>query len=187
MSSPHGAGAAALMVALNPNWSVAEIKSALAASADPDVLLDNDLAAEADPFDEGSGLLNLTLASRVGLVLDETIENYEAANPAIGGDPKTLNQPSMVNYDCKGTCTWTRTVTSVASVDTTYTAAYDVPAGMTLTVSPETFTIAPGADQVLTITADVSAMPNEEVVFASVRLKRMTISFHPTRKHKMSC
>ena len=95
MSSPHGAGAAALMVALNPNWSVAEIKSALAASADPDVLLDNDLAAEADPFDEGSGLLNLTLASRVGLVLDETIENYEAANPAIGGDPKTLNQPSM--------------------------------------------------------------------------------------------
>ncbi len=171
MSSPHGAGAAALMVALNPTWSVAEIKSALAASADPDVLLDNDLAAEADPFDEGSGLLNLTLASRVGLVLDETIENYEAANPAIGGDPKTLNQPSMVNYDCKGTCTWTRTVTSVASVDTTYTAAYDVPAGMTLTVSPETFTIAPGADQVLTITADVSAMPNEEVVFASVRLE----------------
>lgn len=171
MSSPHGAGAAALMVALNPTWSVAEIKSALAASADPDALLDNDLVAEADPFDEGSGLLNLTLASRIGLVLDETIDNYEAANPAIGGDPKTLNQPSMVNYDCKGTCTWTRTVTSVASVDTTYTAAYDVPAGMTLTVSPETFTIAPGADQVLTITADVSALPYDEVVFASVWLE----------------
>lgn len=171
MSSPHGAGSAALMIALNPTWSPAEIKSALAASADPDALLDTGMAAMADPFDEGSGLIDLTLAPNIGLVFDETYEDYAAANPAIGGDPKTLNQPSMVNYDCKGTCTWTRTVTSVASVDTTYTAAYDVPAGMTLTVTPETFTIAPGADLELTITADVSAMPVDEFAFASVWLE----------------
>jgi hypothetical protein len=171
MSSPHGAGAAALMMALNPTWSPAEIKSALAASADPDALLDTGMAAVADPFDEGSGLLNLTLASRMGLVFDETIANYEAADPSLGGDPKTLNQPSMVNYDCKGTCTWTRTVTSTAAADTTYTAAYDVPAGMTLEVTPATFTIAPGADQELTITADVSGLPFDEVVFASVWLE----------------
>ena len=171
MSSPHGAGSAALMIALNPTWSPAEIKSALAASADPDALLDTGMAAMADPFDEGSGLIDLTLAPNIGLVFDETYEDYAAANPAIGGDPKTLNQPSMVNYDCKGTCTWTRTVTSVASVDTTYTAAYDVPAGMTLTVTPETFTIAPGADQALTITADVSAMPVDVYTYASVWLE----------------
>lgn len=171
MSSPHGAGAAALLMALNPTWSPAEIKSALAASADPDALLDTDMLAEADPFDEGSGLLNLTLASRMGLVFDETIANYEAADPALGGDPKTLNQPSMVSYDCKGTCSWTRTVTSTASVDTTYTAAYDVPVGMTLEVSPTTFTISPGADQELTITADVTGMPFDEVAFASVWLE----------------
>ena len=171
MSSPHGAGSAALMIALNPTLSPAEIKSMLAASANPDVLIKETGVGEALPFDEGSGLIDLSLAPNIGLVFDETYEDYVAADPALGGDPKTLNQPSMVNYDCKGTCTWTRTVTSVASVDTTYTAAYDVPAGMTLTVTPETFTIAPGADQALTITADVSAMPVDEFAFASVWLE----------------
>lgn len=170
MSSPHGAGSAALMIALNPTLSPAEIKSMLAASANPDVLIKETGVGEALPFDEGSGLIDLTLAPNIGLVFDETYEDYAAANPAIGGDPKTLNQPSMVNYDCKGTCTWTRTVTSIASVDTTYTAAYDVPAGMTLTVDPATFTIAPGADQVLTITADVSTLTFDEFAYASVWL-----------------
>lgn len=170
MSSPHGAGSAALLVALNPTLSPAEIKSMLAASANPDVLLKETGVGEALPFDEGSGLIDLTLAPNIGLVFDETYADYVAANPSIGGDPKTLNQPSMVNYECKGTCTWTRTVTSIASVDTTYTAAYDVPAGMTLTVDPATFTIAPGADQVLTITADVSTLTFDEFAYASVWL-----------------
>ncbi len=171
MSSPHGAGSAALMIALNPDLSPAEIKSMLAASANPEVLLNDDGVNEALPFDEGSGLIDLSLAPNIGLVFDETYEDYLAANPDTGGDPKTLNQPSMVNYECKNTCSWTRTVTSIADVNTTYTAAYDVPAGMTLEVSPATFMIAPGADQVLTITADVTGLPFDEVVFASVWLE----------------
>ncbi len=45
----------------------------------------------ADPFDVGSGLLALGGAANVGLVFDETGANYAAANPGIGGDPKTLH------------------------------------------------------------------------------------------------
>ncbi|MBN1921455.1 MAG: S8 family serine peptidase [Anaerolineae bacterium] len=167
MSSPHGAGAAALMVALYPDWSPAEIKSALASTA-LDVLLKEDGVTPANPFDMGSGLLNLGGASNAGLVFDETYANYLAANPATGGDPKTLNQPSMANYNCAGACSWTRTVKAV--VTDTWTASFDAPAGMTITVDPSSFSLDAGATQVLTITADVSGLPLDQWAFGDVML-----------------
>ncbi|MBE2198542.1 MAG: choice-of-anchor J domain-containing protein [Anaerolinea sp.] len=170
MSSPHGAGAAALMVALHPSWSPAEIKSAMASTAVGGLLKDNGVTP-ADPFDVGSGLLALGGASTVGLVFDETGANYAAANPALGGDPKTLNQPSVVNYNCSDTCTWTRTVKSVLSTSATYTATFSGPVGMNVTVTPSTFTIAPGAEQVLTITADVTGLPLDTFAFGSITLE----------------
>ncbi len=114
MSSPHSAGSAALMVGLYPSWTPAEIKSALASSATGGLVKENGVTP-ADPFDVGSGLLALGGAANVGLVFNETGANYLAANPAIGGDPKTLNQPSMANYNCGGSCSWTRTVKAVVS------------------------------------------------------------------------
>lgn len=170
MSSPHGAGAAALMVALHPSWSPAEIKSAMASTAVGGLLKD-DGATPADPFDVGSGLLALGGASTVGLVFDETGANYAAADPALGGDPKTLNQPSVVNYNCSDTCTWTRTVKSVLPASATYTATFSGPAGMNVTVTPSAFTIAPGAGQVLTITADVTGLPLGDFAFGSITLE----------------
>jgi len=44
--------------------------------------------------------------------MSETIANFEAANPALGGDPKTLNLASVMDSNCVGTCSWTRTVTN---------------------------------------------------------------------------
>ncbi len=170
MSSPHGAGAAALMVALHPTWSPAEIKSAMASTAAGGLLKEDGLTP-ADPFDVGSGLLDLSLASTTGLVFDETYANYVAANPALGGDPKTLNQPSMVNYNCMDTCTWTRTVKSVLTEAATYNASFTGPAGMLVTVTPSTFTIPAGGTQVLTITADVTALTPGDYAFGSVQLE----------------
>ncbi len=170
MSSPHGAGAAALLVALHPAWSPAEVKSALASTATGGLRKENGVTP-ADPFDVGSGLLALGGAGAVGLVMNETGANYAAANPAIGGDPKTLNQPSMVNYNCATTCTWTRTVKSVLPVSATYTAVTSGPAGMTITVTPSNFTIPAGGSQVLTITADVTGLPLGAYAFGSVTLE----------------
>ncbi len=174
MSSPHGAGAAALMVGLRPTWSPAEIKSAMASTATGG-LLKEDGVTPANPFDVGSGLLALGGASAVGLVFDETGANYAAANPAIGGDPKTLNQPSMVNYNCAGTCSWTRTVTSTLPIPATYTAVTSGPAGMTITVTPNNFTIPSGGTQQLTITADVSGLPPNVHAFGSVTLQTSAV------------
>ena len=166
MSSPHDAGAAALLYAEFPLWTPAEIKSALMLTAYDDMLKE-DGTTPADPFDMGSGRVDLQRAAMTGLVMDETYANMLAAET---GDVKTLNIASLYDSECKTSCTWTRTVTSTASANATYTAAYDVPAGMTLVVTPATFTIAPGADQELTITANVTGLPYDEAAFANVWL-----------------
>ena len=163
MASPHDAGAAALLVALHPTWTPAEIKSALMLTANTD-LLKEDGATAADPFDIGAGRVRLELAGLTGLVMNETIDNYLAADPDEGGDVRTLNTASLYNSVCVGECSWTRTFKSVSDLPATYT----VSAPSFITVTPSTFTIGPGAKQVITITADVSASATEEWIFGSI-------------------
>ena len=57
-------------------------------------------------------LAAFTAAKDAGLVMDESIANFLAADPGLGGDPRTLNLASMMNSNCVGTCSWTRTVTN---------------------------------------------------------------------------
>jgi len=166
MASPHDAGAAALLTALHPDWTPAEIKSALMLTA-YDGLLKEDKVTPADPFDIGAGRVQLELAGLTGLVMDETYDNYVAADPAKGGDVRTLNTPSVYNSTCVGECSWTRTFKSVADLPATYIA--DAPAFVTVT--PATFTINSGATQEITITADVSALTPDEWVFGNIEFQ----------------
>jgi len=163
MASPHDAGSAALLKALHPTWTPSEIKSALMLTA-YDMLLKEDKTTAADPFDIGAGRIQLELAGLTGLVMNETIAKYEAADPALGGDVKTLNIASLYNSSCVGECSWTRTFKSVADLPATYT----VSAPDWVTVTPASFTINPGATQQITITADVSAYEPGEWVFANL-------------------
>ena len=132
-----------LLMALHPDWSPAAIKSAIASTAWQDVL-DSDGITPADPFDTGSGRINLSAAAFAGFVMEETSANYIAANPYLGGEPNSLNQPSMVEYTCIGTCSWTRTIKSTMDVAQDWAISFDAPAGMVLTASPMTFTLAAG-------------------------------------------
>lgn len=161
MASPHVAGAGALLLALHPDWSPAQVRSALGGTAQP-------LAG--DPFDGGAGMLDVAGASRAGLVLDETYANFVAANPGAGGDPKQLNVPSLVEHGCAASCTWVRTLTNVAGTAATYTATAQAPSGITVTVSPSEFTLDPGAEQAVRVTVDLdpTAYPVGEWAFASV-------------------
>ncbi len=177
MSSPHAAGAGALLSALHPEWSPAEIRSALASTADDENMLAEDGRSAATPMAMGSGRLDLERAGRVGLVMDETHANFAAADPAVGGDPKTLNLPALVSNACVETCDWTRSVRNAAGVEATYTAVVEAPPGMTVTVTPQTFTLAPGATQQLVVTADVTGLPAGERAFGDVRLE--TTATHP--------
>ena len=114
MSSPHVAGAYALIKDLHPEWSPAEAQSALMSTA-RDTVLNDDGINTATPFAQGAGHADLTKAARAGFVLDVTIAEYEAADPALGGDPKSLNVASLGNSQCLAECSWTRTISSTLS------------------------------------------------------------------------
>ncbi len=173
MSSPHVAGSGALLSAVHPSWTPSEIKSALMMSGVTAVLKE-DGSTPGDPFDFGGGRVDLTKAAEVALVMDETEANYLAADPAAGGDPSTLNVPSLQDNNCVVDCTWTRTVTSVAGGSTTWTVGTTAAPGMTLTADPTGFTLAAGADQVIELTADVTGLPIGGFSFGEITLTDVT-------------
>lgn len=170
MSSPHTAGAGALMAQIHPDWTPQEIKSALMMTAVTDGVLKEDGATPANPFDRGSGRVALEAAAQAGLILDETHANFVAANPATGGDSRTLNLASMMDSECYINCSFTRTVTNPTDQTIEWTGSFDLPAGVYAAVTPETFTIAPDGSQELTIDILVSAAPTGDFLFAQLNL-----------------
>jgi uncharacterized repeat protein (TIGR01451 family) len=101
----------------------------------------------------GAGRIDVTGAANAPLILKETQANYLAANPLAGGDPKTLNSPSMANSRCVESCSWTRTVENSSEMSLTWDASVEGISGL---VEPASFTLAPGAKQTLTVNVDVS-------------------------------
>lgn len=170
MSSPHNAGAAALVRAIHPDWTVAEVKSAMMLTSKRSGIVKEDGMTAATPFDRGAGRMDLNVAAESGLVMDETPLRMFQANPADGGDPSSLNVASLQSNACVGTCTWTRKVRSVASTPVTYNSSFSTTSGVTATVTPAVFTINPGQTVTLTIEADVSAATFNQFSFGDVVL-----------------
>jgi hypothetical protein len=158
MSSPHVAGIGALLTQAHRNWSSAAMRSAIATTADATSRAGLNL-----PFNTGSGHVRPNLAENPGLVYDAGFNDYlaflkgqglccstSAAIPAL--DASDLNQPSLAVGDLAGVQTLHRTVTNVGSSSATYTATISAPSGFTVTVSPSSFAIAPGATQQFDVT-----------------------------------
>lgn len=157
MSSPHTAGAAALLSAVHPDWTPAEIKSALMLTAVNPGIRKEDNVTSGDVFDFGAGLIQVNLAANAGLIMNETKTDFDAANPADGGNPQTLNLASVYSSLCLAECSWSRTVKNPLAVATSWSTSVVEPDGVTISVSPASFDLAAGAEQVLTITANVEA------------------------------
>ena len=161
MSSPHNAGAGALLGAARPDWTPYEVRSALMMTAQRDTVLKEDGATPADPFDTGAGRLDLSRAQEVGIVLDETPANFVAANPALGGDPRTLNIASMQDSVCVGTCSWTRTVRNVEPHTGQWDLSTVAAPGLGLSVNPDgRLKVKSGEMAEITITADTTLAPS---------------------------
>jgi subtilisin family serine protease len=109
MSSPHVAGAAALLKALHPDWTPGQIKSALMTTAKTEGVVKEDGATPSDPFDDGSGRIDLNVAGNPGLTIDETASNYLAYQHALWN----ANYPSIYHPALPGAITVQRTVKSV--------------------------------------------------------------------------
>jgi subtilisin family serine protease len=132
MASPHQAGAVALIRQARPTWTPPEIKSALAMTAVQTVYLEDQVTL-ANPFARGSGRVQVDRAINAGLVLDETLANYTAANPATGGDPTALNQPNLYNRSCYPTCVFYRTFRNTKATSTSWRVQLE---GVSGSVSP---------------------------------------------------
>ena len=193
MSSPHAAGAAALVRALHPDWTPAEVQSAITSTGKTDGVRKEDGSTAADPFDMGGGRVDLTQAGLAGLVLDETTPGYQAADPSAGGDPTGLNLATLGNSACAGVCTWTRTVRNALSSEATWTARAAAPRGVAVTVKPSRFTLAPDGTVTLTITADVRRAESGTWHFGAIGLssrdavdQHLTMAVMAGRVHPVS-
>jgi hypothetical protein len=156
MSSPHVAGAGALLKELRPSWSPMMIKSALMTTA-------YDLVAPVSVFNQGAGHIDPRKAANPGLVFDSGPADWIAficgtgqltgslcADPPAGFgsiDPSDLNLASIAIGDLAGSQTVERTATSVGSETETYTFSVQGLAGITATPSAPSFTVAPGGTQ----------------------------------------
>jgi len=170
MASPHNAGSGALL-GMATDWNPYEIKSALMMTAKKDEMFKEDGVTPSDHFDVGAGRIELRNVLKSGLVMDETPANFAAADPALGGDPKTLNIASMQNSNCVGSCSWTRTVTNKSGHSGTWkTSGKSMGNGMTISVEPSQFSLNDGESQTITVTAD-TALADSGWVFGDIRLK----------------
>ncbi|HMM66010.1 MAG TPA: S8 family serine peptidase [Dokdonella sp.] len=152
MSSPHVAGAAALIRAVHPDWTVPEVKSALMMTATNATGVLEDTVTPWTFDDVGSGRVDLTRAALAALTMDESYANFLAADPATMGDVRTLNLPQLRDMNCDPTCSWTRTVKNQASGSTSWEVTSVTDPSFAIAASPSTFTLAPGATQTITFT-----------------------------------
>ena len=170
MASPHTAGAFALLKAVQPDWSPAEAQSALMTTSERDII-DNDGTA-ADWFDMGSGRIELRNAAKAGVVLDENLAGYEGADPAAGGDVRTLNTASMADDECLQTCGWTRTLTGTSTGVGTWTVTVEnISDGLSLAADAPTIAVTDGGDVDVSVTATVAGgTPTDEWLFGTLVL-----------------
>ncbi|GIU48306.1 S8 family serine peptidase [Shewanella sp. KT0246] len=163
MAAPHVAGAMALLTQAHPDWTAAQIQSALMTTAS---IENATRARDASPYDPvpagysdaGSGVINVSRANNATLLLDETADNYRTANPRNGGNIHTLNLPYFYNDSCAGSCSWMRTVT--ATEDGTWTVealpeTIDGAPMLELEVTPKTFTLKAGESQAISLKAKI--------------------------------
>ena len=159
MATPHIAGISALMKQRHPDWSPAMIKSALMTTASQLRTDGSPIAGTA--FDKGAGQVTANKAVDPGLVYDASFNDwltFLCGTHEIGGcgalanfDPSNLNYPSIAIGAMLGSQTVTRTVKNVGSTTATYNAVVDAP-GMNVTVTPASFSIAPGANKSYQVT-----------------------------------
>ncbi|KAL5740045.1 hypothetical protein ACOSQ2_029225 [Xanthoceras sorbifolium] len=162
MAAPHVAGVAAVIQATNKKWSVAAIKSSLMTTA---ILHDNtgnpiqSGNRSATPFDLGSGHLEPDLALSPGLVYDFNendlidflcyhTQNYNKLDKMVGKSvqckprpvpPYQLNYPTIAISHLKGPISVSRTVTFVASRESSqlYRVSIKQPEGVAVMVEPQ--------------------------------------------------
>jgi subtilisin family serine protease len=150
MSAPHITGSAALVLALHPGLTPAEVKSALMMTANTNVV-EADGSTPASPFDDGAGRVDLTGVIDPGLALNVT----QAQMDAVLTDSIhriDLNEPSVYDPALPGKVTTSRTFTNITSRAATYNVAATSTLAGGVTVSPSVIHVPPGGTATVSVT-----------------------------------
>ncbi|MQL88127.1 hypothetical protein Taro_020688 [Colocasia esculenta] len=165
MATPHLSGVAALLKGAHPDWSPAAIRSAIMTTSDvrgnDGALIKDERLETASLFAIGAGHVNPSRAADPGLVYDLSTSDYVAFICSLGYTDEEvsaivgealvcstvrsisggeLNYPSIsVNLTSKSsTVAVERTVTNVGGAGETYKVEVVHPAGVSVSVIPET-------------------------------------------------
>lgn len=173
MSSPHIAGSAALVKDLHPDWTPGQIKSALMMTALTDGVTKEDGTTPADPFDFGSGRVDLSLAGTPGVTISDTTANFYALEDELWN----ANYPSLYVPVMPGQITVQRTLHSEMGKNSLWKLSVDSPTDMSVLV-PQTVNVKAGQDATFDITVDARFVPQGEVRHATVYLTHKGQELH---------
>ncbi len=180
MSSPHMAGAAALVRQLHPTWTPAAVKSALMTST-TEVKLSNG-ASDTNRWGYGAGHMNPNGTINPGLVYDATSADYarfmcglDLTPPSGLGSCSTLgkiaawnlNLASLTAANVVVSRTLIRTVTNVGTSTATFAGSASLP-GWDVVLTPASLTLAPGASASFSAALTRTTAPLNTYAFGSL-------------------
>jgi len=172
-SSPHVAGAAALLLERHPSWSAGQVKSALMSTAGP-AFADTADTTEASVYLEGAGLVSLTEAVNPRLFTDPQSLSFHYLDVSAGGASRTL---LLQVSDAGGAGTWQVEVKPQAGT-----------AGATISV-PSSLSLPSGGTATVPVVAAASAgaAPGDDYGFIVLRqgavTRRVPYAFLVERPH----
>ncbi len=165
MSSPHVAGAGALLKDLHPDWKPGQIKSALMTTARRRVFKEDGVTL-AGPFDFGSGRIDLRAAGDPGLTFNERALRYLNLETHLWD----ANYPSLYLPANPGVVTVRRSVKSELPYDAEWQTRVTAPPDLVVDV-PDTIRIRTNRGARLKIEVDARNVPLGETRFANLRLR----------------
>jgi subtilase family protein/PA domain-containing protein/fibronectin type III domain protein len=155
MSSPHSAGASALVKAAHPTWTPEEIKSALMTSSTQAVVKE-DGTTPATPFDMGAGRVQVDRAVNPTLVFNETYAHFVAAGTDVI-HRVDLNIPSIDATTFSGDLVTHRTAINVSGEKQKLKVDITQPAGVTITVGDKNKALDFAPGESVTFPIEISA------------------------------
>ncbi|HEX6384276.1 MAG TPA: S8 family serine peptidase [Anaerolineae bacterium] len=165
MSASHVAGSALLLKDLHPDWTPGQIKSALMTTADPDVTKEDGIMP-ADPFDYGSGRLDLTKAASPGLTISASASEFINHE----NDLWNSNYPSIYIPVMPGIIIVNRRVQSELSRESVWRISSDSPPDLRIS-TPHLIRVHAQGNETFPIAIDARAVPIGEVRHATLLLQ----------------
>lgn len=173
MSSPHVAGAGALLRALHPDWTPGQIKSALMSTARTSGVTKEDGVTQAGPFDYGSGRLDLSRAGNPGLTMSASAADFVLYQNELWN----ANYPSLYIPRMPGVMTVSRTVKSELTTGSSWKLSVNSPPDLKISV-PNNLGVPGGAEVTFDVTIDARQVPTGAVRHAALYLQSGDRVFH---------